>query len=229
MAYEKQTWIDNETPLDAEHMNHIEEGISALYGEYELIEKIIIGYELLTAKPDDWETNWTAYYKNTGTAKEPVYTLLTDATAPTWASNTFYAYTGEGASVKRYYPDDESYRFDVIDLRLTSTTNGASINNGFSYFRYNTTAAVQWWLNRNLNANEKKLLARVRAEKHNEMWVLKMNQWTEGAMSAQQVYVAYTGSYEKSAKEYPYINHIDIRDTISAGTTIEIWGVRHNA
>lgn len=29
MAYEKQTWVDLETPLDAEHMNHIEDGIEA--------------------------------------------------------------------------------------------------------------------------------------------------------------------------------------------------------
>ena len=29
MAYVKQTWVDRETPLDAEHMNHIEEGIAA--------------------------------------------------------------------------------------------------------------------------------------------------------------------------------------------------------
>ena len=31
MAYEKQTWIDRQTPLDAEHMNHIEEGVSAAH------------------------------------------------------------------------------------------------------------------------------------------------------------------------------------------------------
>lgn len=28
MAYTKQTWENGKTPLDAEHMNHIEEGIS---------------------------------------------------------------------------------------------------------------------------------------------------------------------------------------------------------
>nr|DAE35572.1 MAG TPA: hypothetical protein [Caudoviricetes sp.] len=27
MAYTKQTWVNNETPCDAEHMNHIEDGI----------------------------------------------------------------------------------------------------------------------------------------------------------------------------------------------------------
>lgn len=31
MAYEKQTWINKQTPLDAEHMNHIEEGIAAAH------------------------------------------------------------------------------------------------------------------------------------------------------------------------------------------------------
>lgn len=30
MAYEKQTWVDGVTPLDAEHLNHMEQGISQL-------------------------------------------------------------------------------------------------------------------------------------------------------------------------------------------------------
>lgn len=33
MAYEKQTWIDNETPVNAEHLNHIEEGVASLAEE----------------------------------------------------------------------------------------------------------------------------------------------------------------------------------------------------
>lgn len=33
MAYEKQTWTDNESPLNAERMNHIEDGVSALSEE----------------------------------------------------------------------------------------------------------------------------------------------------------------------------------------------------
>ena len=27
MAYTKQTWVDGTTPIDAEHLNHIEDGI----------------------------------------------------------------------------------------------------------------------------------------------------------------------------------------------------------
>lgn len=30
MAYEKQTWVDGVTPLDAEHLNHMEQGIGQL-------------------------------------------------------------------------------------------------------------------------------------------------------------------------------------------------------
>ena len=33
MAYKKQTWVDFVTPLDAEHMNHIEDGIGSLSEE----------------------------------------------------------------------------------------------------------------------------------------------------------------------------------------------------
>ena len=33
MAYQKQTWVDSVTPLDAEHLNHMEQGISQLSEE----------------------------------------------------------------------------------------------------------------------------------------------------------------------------------------------------
>lgn len=32
MGYTKQTWVDNQTPADASHMNHIEEGIENVTG-----------------------------------------------------------------------------------------------------------------------------------------------------------------------------------------------------
>lgn len=43
MAYEKQTWVDNETPVDAEHLNHIEEGVAALSEEIEELTENITG------------------------------------------------------------------------------------------------------------------------------------------------------------------------------------------
>lgn len=38
MGYVKQTWIDKKTPLDAEHMNHIEEGLEAAHKAISEIE-----------------------------------------------------------------------------------------------------------------------------------------------------------------------------------------------
>lgn len=44
-------------------------------------------YSLLTSAPDDWETNYTDYY----TKSNGVYTKVTGASAPTFATNTYYA------------------------------------------------------------------------------------------------------------------------------------------
>ena len=32
MSYEKQLWVDGESPLNAERLNHMEDGIAALSG-----------------------------------------------------------------------------------------------------------------------------------------------------------------------------------------------------
>lgn len=43
-------------------------------------------YKLLEEQPSDWATSWTSYYRYTNGA----YVQLTDASAPTWAVDTFY-------------------------------------------------------------------------------------------------------------------------------------------
>ncbi|MBO7172322.1 MAG: hypothetical protein J6V52_05155 [Bacteroidaceae bacterium] len=62
MAYEKQTWVDRVTPLDAEHMNHIEDGIAALVG----IESIT---QTTTSTSDGGTNVITATLSNGTTAK----------------------------------------------------------------------------------------------------------------------------------------------------------------
>ena len=39
MAYQKQTWVDGVTPLDAEHLNHMEQGISQLSSELGTVKR----------------------------------------------------------------------------------------------------------------------------------------------------------------------------------------------
>lgn len=55
MAYEKQTWVDGVTPLDAEHLNHMEQGIfnaNGTSGED--------GGYYAPAVDDDGNLSWTA-------------------------------------------------------------------------------------------------------------------------------------------------------------------------
>lgn len=51
-------------------------------------------YELLTAAPSDWATNYTNYYTKSGST----YTAVTGESAPTFATNTYYARYDDGTN-----------------------------------------------------------------------------------------------------------------------------------
>lgn len=70
-------------------------------GEYELIEKIVVGYSLTTSEPSDWETNYTDYFTNTGTDIEPVYSPVTTEIPPVWEAGVYYLYDPNGAIINR--------------------------------------------------------------------------------------------------------------------------------
>ena len=90
----------------------VAQAIGDLKNQYELIMKVIVGYSILTSKPADWETNFTAYYKNTGTLREPVYTALTSLEE--WESGKYYSFS-----------IDEDTRQDII---LTNEPDGTPFN-----------------------------------------------------------------------------------------------------
>ncbi len=50
-------------------------------------------YELTTAAPSDWSTNYTAYYTKSGTA----YTPVSGGSSPSWAASTYYKKTASAA------------------------------------------------------------------------------------------------------------------------------------
>lgn len=53
MPYTKRTWVDNVTPINAEHLNHMEEGIAALADESEQAELFALsGGHFKKLKPD---------------------------------------------------------------------------------------------------------------------------------------------------------------------------------
>lgn len=47
-------------------------------------------YELLTSQPADWATSYTNYYTRTGSSAPYTYEAVTGASAPTFATSTYY-------------------------------------------------------------------------------------------------------------------------------------------
>lgn len=106
-----------------------------LHKKFELIEKIIVGYSITTAEPSDWSTNYTDYFINTGTLKEPIYTAVSGETAPTWVAETYYKFTNEliYPFARNCEPDGTMYNFTELyvdyyiepnaDLKPTNIAN----------------------------------------------------------------------------------------------------------
>lgn len=69
MAYKKQTWVDLETPLDAEHMNHIENGLGELSEEKR--ETINIAFRTDVSHVDQYLRIGAAAQYGTNVAVEP--------------------------------------------------------------------------------------------------------------------------------------------------------------
>lgn len=106
----------------------------AVNPNYELIEKIIIGYSITTQEPVDWSTNYTDYFTNTGTAREPVYTAVTGESAPTWQSGTYYSYQSGGVQILDVYKEPDGTDYSFKHLYLTFEQGGSSSINGAFFF-----------------------------------------------------------------------------------------------
>lgn len=123
--------IDQKTEEIENKFSVIDEELKAL-GEYELIEKIVVGYSITTAKPDDWDTNYTSYYKNTGTLREPVYTALTEFEE--WEIGKYYSFT-ENDLTTLYItkePDGRNISFSKVYIYWEdASAYGKNINGTF--------------------------------------------------------------------------------------------------
>ena len=74
MAYTKTTWVNNETELNAENFNHIENGVEKAYGQ-----QII---EVTSIAPEEFEVG-DKYYN---TADNKIYTAIDNQGTPTWGT-----------------------------------------------------------------------------------------------------------------------------------------------
>lgn len=96
-----------------------------------------LGYEyvLLTTEPSDWGTNWTDYYTKSGDDYIPV----TDASRPTFETDTYYRLDLEKASYQKAYNNTPPYEFGLI---LSSNLNYPKIESGMMNNLYDLSSSV---------------------------------------------------------------------------------------
>ena len=195
-------------------------GAGEAEGVYELIERIIIGYELLTAQPDDWETNWQAYYRNTGTLREPVYELITDEAAPEWAEGMYFAYTGNAATLRRdKEPDGTPYRLSTTLVEYSVSSAQVSFNTAVYY---ETNEYVLGWLPEITVPQDATKSAHIEVYRRRGAINIDARRWDN---------VGATGARYSAIHHYIMgsITRITTFQPLAAGTTVTIWGVRANA
>lgn len=115
----------NPTSENAQSGKAVAEAVGSLNNQYELITKMILGYSVLTSKPEDWETNFTAYYENTGTFQEPKYTALTELKE--WQTGMFYSYSSDDVTINYintdYYGQEFALKCVILDMAFPASSS----------------------------------------------------------------------------------------------------------
>ena len=95
-------------------------------------------YEVTTAEPSDWSTNYTSYYTKSG----DTYTPVSGDTAPTWAANTYYErqVPEQTVTLKAVIADfDTFYAGYASTYAGINTHHAAVIVHGFNNVVWNKT------------------------------------------------------------------------------------------
>lgn len=96
--------------------------------DYELIQKVIIGYSITTTQPADWSTNYTDYFVNTGSIREPIYSAVQGETAPVWEEGMYYSFSNSITDLTiRKEPNGENYNFKKIRLEIAQEPSSSTL------------------------------------------------------------------------------------------------------
>ena len=86
-------------------------------GKYEIINRLYTGYEVLYEKPEDWDTNYTDYYRITNEGKR--FANTKQQFSPPSYDQLFARYKGEGVSKKiEITTDTDGKTYELYDATL---------------------------------------------------------------------------------------------------------------
>lgn len=126
VLYTEQTLTDAQKAQARDNIGAVEAS-----GEWECIQKICFGYEMLTEKPDDWDTNKTSYfYASTSNSK-----MISVDSWRNFTPNFFWRYTGE-------------FDPEVTNITLTEEPDGTPYNFKYLFVGghiYNPTETDGLW------------------------------------------------------------------------------------
>lgn len=187
-------------------------------GDLVLIEEITIGFELLTIKPEDWETNWKQYYKNIGTKIKPVYEQITDASCPAW-EEVYFQYTGANAAILRTEePDGTPYDFKAFVIKVSKEK---SVNYPErSAFVYCGDLAITTYIQASTSSTTHQMIF---VNKISGYWMVSRTNW--GSDTSINTLTIASGQYFARFAEHN-ISMYKTTSELPANTKIELWGVR---
>lgn len=195
-----------------------------LHKKFELIEKIVVGYSITTAEPSDWNTNYTDYFINTGTLKEPVYAAVSGEAAPTWIAETYYKFTNEliFPAAKNCEPDGTMYNFTelYVDYYIESNadltpTNIANRNVIYGN-QYYSQGIIRLYNNLSSKGRNYRVLYKRIAD---NIWCVLETEYIKSSGKSEQVSISTVFS------DYKIIKGVNFNQ-MTPNSVINIYGVR---
>ena len=194
-------------------------------------------YEVTTAEPSDWSTNYTSYYTKSG----DTYTPVSGDTAPTWAANTYYerlvpaqtvtlkaviadfdtfysGYASGYAAINSHHAAVVVHGFNNVVWNKTNTTAGGYVNSLIHKWLVNSALPqIETWFGSAKVLSHQKLLTNAITGDAASGWAWssqKISLLSENQMYGSKVWgnsKATNGGYEpgEAFKQLNVFNHID--------------------
>lgn len=194
-------------------------------------------YEVTTAEPSDWSTNYTSYYTKSG----DTYTPVSGDTAPTWAANTYYerlvpaqtvtlkaviadfdtfyaGYASGYAAINSHHAAVVVHGFNNVVWNKTNTTAGGYVNSLIHKWLVNSALPqIETWFGSAKVLSHQKLLTNAITGDAASGWAWssqKISLLSENQMYGSKVWgnsKASNGGYEpgEAFKHLNVFNHID--------------------